>query len=106
MTIRDILKMGDPRLLRIAQTVTQFDTDALHFLISDLLETMHAADGAGLAAPLPGFAAPFRAPAPASPPASAAAFGPYPRASARLRTTFAGDLPDWIASRATIICSL
>ena len=51
MTIRDILKMGDPRLLRIAQTVTQFDTDALHFLISDLLETMHAADGAGLAAP-------------------------------------------------------
>ncbi len=51
MTIRDILKMGDPRLLRVAQPVTQFDTDALHWLISDLLDTMHAADGAGLAAP-------------------------------------------------------
>ena len=51
MAVRDILKMGDPRLLRIAQPVTQFDTDALHFLISDLLDTMQAADGAGLAAP-------------------------------------------------------
>jgi len=51
MTIRDILKMGDPRLLRIAQPVTQFDSDELHFLVSDLLDTMLAADGAGLAAP-------------------------------------------------------
>ncbi|MCW2313097.1 peptide deformylase [Rhodoferax antarcticus] len=51
MTVRDILKMGDPRLLRVAQPVTAFDTDELHLLISDLLDTMHAADGAGLAAP-------------------------------------------------------
>ncbi|MHB1250134.1 MAG: peptide deformylase [Polaromonas sp.] len=51
MTIREILKMGDPRLLRIAQPVTQFDTDELHLLISDLFETMQAANGAGLAAP-------------------------------------------------------
>lgn len=51
MTVRNILKMGDPRLLRIAQSVTAFDTDELHLLISDLLDTMHAADGAGLAAP-------------------------------------------------------
>lgn len=51
MAIRDILKMGDPRLLRIAQPVTQFDADELHLLISDLLDTMLAADGAGLAAP-------------------------------------------------------
>ncbi len=51
MAIRDILKMGDPRLLRIAQPVTAFDSDALHLLITDLLDTMHAADGAGLAAP-------------------------------------------------------
>lgn len=51
MTVRNILKMGDPRLLRVAQPVTQFDTDDLHLLISDLLDTMHAADGAGLAAP-------------------------------------------------------
>ncbi len=51
MTIRDILKMGDPRLLRLAQPVTRFDTDELHLLISDLLDTMLAANGAGLAAP-------------------------------------------------------
>ena len=51
MTIREILKMGDPRLLRVAQPVTEFDTDALHLLVSDLLDTMHAANGAGLAAP-------------------------------------------------------
>ena len=51
MTIRDILKMGDPRLLRIAPPVTQFDTDALHLLITDLLDTMRSANGAGLAAP-------------------------------------------------------
>ena len=51
MSVKNILKMGDPRLLRVAQPVTQFDTDDLHLLITDLLDTMHAADGAGLAAP-------------------------------------------------------
>ena len=51
MTVRDILKMGDPRLLRVAPPVTQFDTDELHLLITDMLDTMHAASGAGLAAP-------------------------------------------------------
>ena len=51
MAVRDILKMGDSRLLRIAQPVTAFDSDELHLLITDLLDTMHAADGAGLAAP-------------------------------------------------------
>ncbi len=51
MAVRDILKMGDPRLLRVAPPVTEFDSDALHLLISDLLDTMRAADGAGLAAP-------------------------------------------------------
>ena len=30
MTVREILKMGDPRLLRVAQQITDFDTDALH----------------------------------------------------------------------------
>ena len=49
--IRDILKMGDPRLLRIAQNVEQFDTPELHALIADMFETMHHANGAGLAAP-------------------------------------------------------
>ncbi len=51
MAVREILKMGDPRLLRVAQPVTQFDSDELHLLITDLLDTMHAANGAGLAAP-------------------------------------------------------
>lgn len=51
MTIREILKMGDARLLRVAQLVTEFDTDELHLLISDMFDTMQAADGAGLAAP-------------------------------------------------------
>ena len=51
MTVRQILKMGDPRLLRVAQPVTEFDTDALHLLVTDLLDTMAAANGAGLAAP-------------------------------------------------------
>lgn len=51
MTVCTILKMGDPRLLRVAPPVTEFDTDALHLLVSDMLDTMHAADGAGLAAP-------------------------------------------------------
>ena len=51
MTVRDILKMGDARLLRVAQAVTAFDSDALHLLITDLLDTMRAANGAGLAAP-------------------------------------------------------
>ena len=51
MAIREILKMGDPRLLRVAQAVTAFDTDDLHQLVRDLVDTMRAADGAGLAAP-------------------------------------------------------
>jgi len=51
MAVREILKMGDPRLLRIAQPVTVFDTDTLHLLVTDLLDTMAAANGAGLAAP-------------------------------------------------------
>ena len=51
MAVREILLMGDPRLLRVAQPVTAFDTDELHLLVSDMLDTMHAANGAGLAAP-------------------------------------------------------
>ena len=51
MTVREILKMGDARLLRVAQPVTQFDTDEIHLLVSDMFDTMRAADGAGLAAP-------------------------------------------------------
>ncbi len=49
--IREILRMGDPRLLRVSEPVTRFDTPELRELLADMFETMHAADGAGLAAP-------------------------------------------------------
>lgn len=51
MAIREILKMGDPRLLRIAAPVTEFDTPDLLALVEDMFDTMRAANGAGLAAP-------------------------------------------------------
>lgn len=51
MSVREILKMGDPRLLRVAEPVTEFNTPELHTLIADMFDTMHAANGAGLAAP-------------------------------------------------------
>jgi peptide deformylase len=50
MTVREILKMGDPRLLRVAPPVTRFDTPELQALVADLFDTMEAAHGAGLAA--------------------------------------------------------
>ena len=51
MAVREILKMGDPRLLRVAQKVQLLDSDELHLLVTDMLDTMRAAHGAGLAAP-------------------------------------------------------
>jgi peptide deformylase len=51
MTVREILKMGDPRLLRMAEPVREFGTAELDALIVDMFDTMHAANGAGLAAP-------------------------------------------------------
>jgi peptide deformylase len=51
MTVHEILKMGDPRLLRVAPPVRHFNTPELHALIADMFETMKAANGAGLAAP-------------------------------------------------------
>lgn len=51
MAVHEILKMGDPRLLRVAQPVTEFDDDALHLLVADMFDTMRAVNGAGLAAP-------------------------------------------------------
>lgn len=51
MAVREILKMGDARLLRIAKPVQRFDTPELHGLIADMFDTMRAAEGAGLAAP-------------------------------------------------------
>ena len=51
MAVREILKMGDARLLRIAEPVREFGTPALHALLQDMHDTMQAANGAGLAAP-------------------------------------------------------
>jgi len=51
VTVREILKMGDPRLLRVAQPVRRFDVPELRTLVADMFETMYAANGAGLAAP-------------------------------------------------------
>ena len=51
MAVRDLLKMGDERLLRVAQSVQQFNTPELAALVADMQDTMVAANGAGLAAP-------------------------------------------------------
>jgi len=49
--IREVLKMGDARLLEQARPVTAFDTPELEALIADMRDTMAHLDGAGLAAP-------------------------------------------------------
>ncbi|MBT9497790.1 MAG: peptide deformylase [Zoogloea sp.] len=49
--IRDVLRMGDARLMRKAQPVDDFGTPALAALIEDMRDTMRELSGAGLAAP-------------------------------------------------------
>ncbi|MFZ3040777.1 MAG: peptide deformylase [Thiobacillus sp.] len=51
MAIRDVLKMGDPRLLEPARPVADFASLELTHLLVDMHDTMRALDGAGLAAP-------------------------------------------------------
>jgi peptide deformylase len=51
MTVRRVLKMGDPLLYRKAEPVKEFNTPELETLIADMYETMEALNGAGLAAP-------------------------------------------------------
>lgn len=51
MAVREILRMGDPRLRRLAEPVGTFGTQELNALLQDMRETMVAANGAGLAAP-------------------------------------------------------
>jgi peptide deformylase len=51
MAIREVLKMGDPRLLAVAQPVGQFGTPELENLLTDMQDTMRHLNGAGLAAP-------------------------------------------------------
>jgi len=49
--IRDVLRMGDPRLLERSRPVERFDSPELHALIADMRDTMAHQNGAGLAAP-------------------------------------------------------
>lgn len=51
MAVREVLRMGDPCLLKVAELVDAFDTPALHDLVQDMQDTMAALNGAGLAAP-------------------------------------------------------
>lgn len=51
MTVRRVLKMGDPLLFRVAEPVQEFDSPELHALVGDMFDTMAALNGAGLAAP-------------------------------------------------------
>ncbi len=49
--IRDVLRMGDPRLLARSREVERFDSPEIAALLADMLDTMRAQNGAGLAAP-------------------------------------------------------
>src|SRR6202166_5416400 len=51
MAIRDVLKMGDPRLLAVSEQLGEFGTPELEMLITDMQDTMRHLNGAGLAAP-------------------------------------------------------
>ncbi len=51
MAVLPVLRMGDPLLLARASEIRDFDTPELHQLIQDMLDTMEANNGAGLAAP-------------------------------------------------------
>jgi len=51
MTVRRVLKMGDPLLFQVAEPVQEFNTPELQALIGDMFDTMAALNGAGLAAP-------------------------------------------------------
>jgi len=51
MAIRPVLRLGDPRLLKVAAKVDKFNTPELDNLIQDMFDTMQAEDGVGLAAP-------------------------------------------------------
>ena len=51
MAIKEVLRMGHPVLQKVAEPVTEFNTQALDTLVKDMLDTMEAMDGAGLAAP-------------------------------------------------------
>ena len=49
--IRDVLRMGDPRLWQVSEPVKTFGTAELAELLQDMRDTMAHLNGAGLAAP-------------------------------------------------------
>jgi peptide deformylase len=51
MAVREVLRMGDPRLLQVSRPVEAFATPELRELVRDMIDTMRHLDGAGLAAP-------------------------------------------------------
>jgi peptide deformylase len=51
MAIKAVLRIGDPRLLRISEPVQGFGTSELQSLLVDMQDTMASLSGAGLAAP-------------------------------------------------------
>ncbi len=51
MAVRQVLRMGHPTLLQVAQPVTEFNTAGLDALIEDMFDTMADYEGVGLAAP-------------------------------------------------------
>jgi len=51
VAVKSVLRMGHPLLRQVAQPVREFNTPDLDALIVDMLDTMAALNGAGLAAP-------------------------------------------------------
>jgi peptide deformylase len=51
MAIREVLRMGDARLLNVSAPVRDFPSPELDELLADMRDTMQALDGAGIAAP-------------------------------------------------------
>jgi peptide deformylase len=51
MAIREVLRMGDPRLLKVSESVARLPAPDIDELLVDMRDTMRALNGAGLAAP-------------------------------------------------------
>lgn len=51
MAILPVLRLGNPLLLDESEPVATFDSEELHSLVTDMIDTMRDLNGAGLAAP-------------------------------------------------------
>jgi peptide deformylase len=51
MAVREVLRMGDARLLQVSQPLAGFPSPESTQLLADMRDTMQALDGAGIAAP-------------------------------------------------------